>query len=297
MVYPDRYLVSKKIKENGFNNILDGFLGDVMLGGSYYRSDRGFSVNVRLARYATVFKDLAVSKIGLESISTALAKDISVVRDLREKFPFLSSEFAHEIEKHRPYLLEDIERECERVVPENDSLGLLYRNFLLHNRGLHAIAQQGVMCRSHLRPLYPFTNDRDLFNFCLRLTPESTAYRKSYVRLFKTQFPEYAKITYGDSMIALKYRPFVHGAYKLLARSEAAVFGVDNRKLKLSVSPNNWSWWLRNSERLRDKLTSDLTGSDIVDKRELDKFIVQIRNGEREGGGLFHLASIAKWMS
>lgn len=202
MVYPDRYLISKEIQADGYSNILDGFLGDVLLGGSCFRNDRDFSVFYRLARFATIFHDISLSKTGLDSISRTLVKDISGPRTIREKFPFLSEDFAREIDKYQSCLIEAVADECRRLIPENDSLGLLYRNFLTENRGLHAIAQQGVMCRSHVRPLYPFTNDRELFYSCLKLAPETTAYRRFHIRRFNEHFPEYAKITYDDSMIA-----------------------------------------------------------------------------------------------
>jgi len=298
MVYPDRYLISKKIRGDGYSNILDGFLGDVLLGGSYFRNDRDFSVIGRLARFATIFHDISISKTGLDSISRTLVKDISGPRTIGEKFPFLSEEFAREIDKYQSCLIEDVADECRRLIPENDSLGLLYRNFLTENRGLHAIAQQGVMCRSHVRPLYPFTNDRELFDTCLEFTPESTAYGRFYIRLFKEHFPDYAKIAYGDSMIALKHSPLTHGIYKLLAQSEAALFKQKKPFFKSSVSPNNWSLWLKNSDKLRDKLSADLSKSHIIDTNSLDAFITKIKVGERTGGGeLLHLASIAKWFS
>lgn len=298
MVYPDRYLIAKRIARSGHNNVVDGYLGDVLLGGTYFGCDRHFSQLSRLARLATLYVDQSVSRIGLDRIASTLLEDISEVDNLAASLGFLSGDFMRELQEGRSNLLEDIHRECQRLAPENDSLGILYRNFLMQNRSRHAIAQQGVMCRQFVHVLYPFTNDRAFLSACLRLRPSVLAYRRFYIQLFKQFFPEYARIPYGETMVELRRAPFIHGLHKLMSRFLSKASLPDYLGLSTAVSANNWSLWLRDSTLLREKLSSDLAKAGIVNEAKLQNYLSRVRDGGSVAGGkIFHVASIARWLS
>src|SRR5690606_32344976 len=50
MVFPDRYLIARQIKADGHRSVLDGFLGDVLIGGGYDRTGRFLGEAARLRR-------------------------------------------------------------------------------------------------------------------------------------------------------------------------------------------------------------------------------------------------------
>ena len=294
IAYADRHRISEKIKNDGYTTILDGFQGGVLLGGAYYYHDRSPSLIDMLFRFATVYKEKSVSKIGIPSIASAIQKHIAGQLSIRQKFPFLNDEFANELEKQPT--IGDIETECRRVCPVNDSVGTLFRNFFLDNRGLHAIAHQGVMCRDFVQPLFPYSNDKALYDLCLGLNPKKAAYRRVYYKMYAKYFPDYADIVYGDSMAPAKWPPLGHGVYKFAAKLERRLTGSRTSLFRSSISPNNWASWLRESETLRNILVRDLEGAGIVDSKKLQRYVEELASGTRSGkGDLFHLASIARW--
>ena len=296
IAYADRLLISKKIKDDGYSSVLDGFQGGVLLGGAYYYNDRYFSLISRIARFATIYKDQRISRIGYPAIASTLKNHICGQRLIHEKFPFLSESFAKEMAHRDTHILEDIETECRRLSPVNGSVGTLFRNFFLQNRGLHAITHQAVMCRAHVGVILPYTNDRQLYNLCLSLDPVAAAYRRMYYRMYADHFPEYADIVYGDSMVAARRSPLHHGVYKLLARTEQRLTRTKARIFKATIKPNNWASWFKESSLLREKLLTDLEGSSFVDNNRLKTFYGELEEGTRNGtGDLFHLASVIRW--
>lgn len=296
IAYADRLLISKKIRDDGYGSVLDGFQGGALLGGAYYYNDRYFSTVRRLARFATIYNDQRISAVGYPAIAWTLNKHICGRRTIREKFPYLSDGFATELENRDKLFVRHIEEECKRLSPINDSVGTLFRNFLMENRGLHAIAHQGVMCRAHVRAIFPYTNDRHLYDLCLTLDPAAVAYRRMYYRMYATHFPAYADIVYGDSMVAARRSPLIHGAYKLLARIEQRLTRTSTHLFRVTIKPNNWAAWFRESSLLRQKLLSDLEDSSLIDSKRLKTFFRSLEDGSRGGtGDLFHLASVVRW--
>jgi hypothetical protein len=130
LVYPDRYLIAERMHEDGFTQVLDGFAGGPLLAGQFYTSDRYFSFRSRIARFFTTLIDEPVSRIGLEEIARALLEDISELTDLRRLSGYIAPDFLEVMDRERENLLQDIYREVERLRPDNDSVALLYRNFI-----------------------------------------------------------------------------------------------------------------------------------------------------------------------
>lgn len=299
MVYPDRYLISKKISDLGFDNVFDGFLGDVLLGGTYYSCDRGFGVIPRVTRLATLFVDQSVRDIGIERISRRLYDDISEVRDLDVAFDFIDTDFSQHIRSQRDRLLEDIKDECSDLSRNTDSLAILYRRFLMKNRARQAVSHQGVMCRQSIGVLYPFTNDNDVLDACLGLSPETTAYRRYYIDLFKSNFKSYADIPYGGSLIPLRSSAWLHNYHKLLfkmAKSNPQMLAFVGRTTP--ISPDNWSSWLRDSPRMREKLQDNMIRAGVAKPARIADYMRRVGNGSISANGkLLHIATVARWLS
>ena len=298
MVYPDRYLIAMHMAQSGFRSVTDGRLGGVLLGGEYYKGDRQHGSLSRLGRLATYFVDQSVSRLGMDKVATGIFDQISEVRSLSSALPFLSQAFVGEMEARRMQLLEDIRDECQILEPENDSLAILYRRFLMQNRGRKAISQQGVMCRQFLQVLYPLSNDWELLDACQALEPRRTAYRRYYIRLFRHEYPTYAALPYGSSLTPVSKSPWIHDYHKLLAKVAAKNRMVKRFSPLVPVSQNNWSTWMRDSPLLREKLTHYLCQSGIAEPDKLKKYLLGISRGDVSATGkLFHVAAIAQWMT
>lgn len=299
MVYPDRYLISKRIAASGFDSVFDGFLGDVLLGGTYYASDRGFGTIPRVARLATVFVDQSIRDVGIDKISRRLYSDISEVQDLNSAFDFIDADFSNHIRSQRDLLLQDIESECSDVSKDTDSVAILYRRFLMKNRARQAVSHQGVMCRQSIGVFYPFTNDNQLLDACLSLSPQTTAYRRYYIDLFRRQFSGYADIPYGGSMIPLRSNVWLHNYHKLafkIAKSHPQVLAFTGRKAP--VSPDNWSSWLRDSSSMREKIYETLVEAGVANPIRLANYMRNVGEGNISANGkLLHIATVAKWLA
>lgn len=298
LVYPDRYLAARAIRAQGFHSVLDGFLGDVFLGGTYYSSDRHFSWLSRCGRYATLFKDQKISHVGLERITEALLHEISEVKEDGPLAQYLSDESVAKLRAEWPNIREDAYQVLKSLLPAGDSMAILFRNFKVANRSLHAITQQGVMSRQFLQVYYPFTNDFPVLDYLLTLRPHVTAYRKFYFDLFRRRFQPYAEVEYGASLLPLKRSALAHKWSSIALSSHVPLPFVTGRAKGNSLNWYNWPLWLKNSRPLRDKVASWLDDSGLGEKDRVCSSMGQLATGAMRGSGkVFHLAAIGKWAS
>jgi len=199
------------------------------------------------------------------------------------------------LKKAKIDILEDIYHELLRLRPKNDSLSILYRNFLMANRLIHAIVQQGVMCRQFVNVAYPFTNDFDFLQLILKARPEIVADRHFYIKLYRRHYPRYAAIPWGISQLPLKRSPFSHKLSEKMIKNGLFVPGLTGNFGGRSLSENNWQRWLYESASLREEL---IRGFDIggIASANIKHTMMMIENGEKRGNGkLMHLSAIGRW--
>jgi hypothetical protein len=286
---------AKKMAADGFQTALDGFLGDVLLGGTYYTSDKYFSAKSKYLRYFTQFVDQTVSRVGMDVIVEALYQEILELWDNHDLEKYLIDDFIAMIDREKGNILQDIYEELNRLRPDNDSCAILFRNFKLLNRGFHAIVQQGVMSRQHIQVFYPFTNDFNLLEQLLKIRPTVTAYRKHYIRLFRKNFKHYADIPISSSMLPIRKAPFFHKLSEILMKKNASFPMLTGKKVGVNYNYNLWHSWLRESALLRDKAAGILCENGIG-TNHIQETLENIRNNSEIGSGkLFHLAGIARW--
>jgi asparagine synthetase B (glutamine-hydrolysing) len=298
LVYPDRFLSARSIRGQGSDRVLDGFLGDVFLGGSFYSSDRFFSLLSRCGRYLTLFKDQKVSAIGLDRIAEVLVDEISEVRDEASLAKYLTDDAVARLKAEQPTIAQDIYQELKSLSPADDSLAILFRNFKVANRCLHAIAQQGVMSRQFLQVYYPFTNDVPFLDYLLTLRPHVTAYRKLYLNLFRRRYRAYAEALYGGSLLPLRRSALAHKWSAISMSSKVSLPLITGKLPGHSLNWNNWQLWLRESRPLRDKVSQWLCDTGIGEKERVAATMSQVASGDTQGSGkVFHLAAIGKWLS
>lgn len=298
IVWPDRYFAGRQMQSDGYTGVPDGYCGGFMIHMTGYGCDRYFSLLSRISRFLTVLVDQKVSSIGLDQITEALYKDILQVHDEHTLREFISSDFVAELREQKPNILQDIHSEISRLVPANDSLAILWRNFMTANRGAHAIAQQGVMCRSFVNVYYPFSGDLDYLCLQMRVKPEIAAYDRHFINIYRRRFPKYADLLYGDSLLPLRSSPLRHKLSSMIISKGWSIPFVTGNARGRERDANSWGAWLRQSPRLRETAAGFLREGGILDEKNSAAAFEAIASGTRKGSGkLFHLASIGKWIS
>lgn len=294
MVYPDRFAIAKQICNDGYNAILDGFLGGA-LAGFYYTFDQHLFPS-NFLRLFLIFKDQKISKIGLEELTNVLFNEISI-KDKNVVYDYFNYEVASKLESKIEDIKHDIYEELKIHEPQNDSVAILYRNFKIANRAIHAISMQGVMSRQFVQVYLPFSGDLHYNDLILNLDPEDVAYKKFYISLFKKHFPSYAELLYGQSKLPLKRSLLAHKWSSRLKKKGINIPYLTGNDFGLNQSPNNWDSWLKESPALRNKAINYFNADGIGNHEQVNKIIGGIADGSKQGSGkIFHLAGIANWL-
>ena len=177
-------------------------------------------------------------------------------------------------------------------------MAMLWRNFLLATRAVHYTNQQGVVCKKFINVYYPFTNDRDFARIAMTIHPEDSMYRRYYIHLYRRCHPRFAGIPYGDTLIPIRRPAINHKLSKILISKNLSIPKLTGSPQGRVRDPNGWSIWLEESGKLRDYVQSCLASAGLLDKTRADAYFKGIASGKVRGGGkLFHLASMAKWMT
>ncbi len=298
IVFPDRLLAARRIRDDGLSGVLDGYLGGIFQGGSYLECDRYFSSVTKMARFLTVYVDQKVSNIGKERIADAILDSILEIRDDDVLHEYLRKDFVARLRAELPNILDDIRFEVDRFTPANDSLGALWNTLVLANRGVHAIAQQMAIMRSFLDIYCPFSGDVEYHRMQWKIPPGRSAYRRIYIEMYRRRFPDFGKIPYGASLLPLTRSPLSHKWSNILMSKGVSIpFLTGNPKGK-ERDANSWNKWLRHSSSMRDAALGFLREGGILDEANGKRTFEAIRLGSKRGGGkVFHLAGISKWMA
>lgn len=298
IMWPDRRFVAGKIASENLSGVLDGLCGDVILGGSYYGHDKYFGWGKTAKRLFARPFDLGYSGISMDRIAEAMYDDILQVKDFGYLNGFLDGDFVLSLQRERGNILQDIRDSIQATRPGENSLALLWRNFLIANRASHYTVLQGVMCRRYLNVYYPFTNDREFARTAMNIHPKDSMYRRYYIRLYRRCHPRYAEIPYCDSLLPIRRPVLNHKLSSILLSKDLWIPHLTGSPHGRVRDPNGWAIWLRESGRLREYVRSCLSSAGLSDKTREDVYFRDIESGKTEGGGkLFHLASIAKWMT
>jgi len=297
IMWPDRNFAARKMAEDGVSGVLDGLAGDALLGGSLYSHDHHFGLHNQIFRLLCHLKDQPYSQISFDEITEELYQHftqvpISYFRNVA------NDDFIDLICKEKQNILADIRQQLEFVKPANDSLALLWRNLIFANRVPHMTVQQGEMCRRYVDIYYPFTNDRSFLKLALSIPPEAAAYRRLYIKLYRKRYPQYAKIPYGGTLIPIRRHVLNHKLSAILVSMNITIPVLTGSAKGKQRDPNGWGIWLAESRMLRDYVIENLRQGGIIDEKRAADHMDKIALGQVMGAGkLFHLTSIAKWIS
>jgi asparagine synthetase B (glutamine-hydrolysing) len=298
IMWPDRRFAAEKIASNGHAGVLDGLCGDVMLGGSYYGHDKYFGSRINVKRLFDRPNDVKYSDIAMDRIAEAIFNGILQVNDPGYFKDMLNDETIKSILDEKDNILQDIYNCIQTSKPLEDSMAMLWRNFLLATRAAHYTNQQGVVCKIFINVYYPFTNDREFARTAMSIHPEDSMYRRYYIRLYRRCYPRFADIPYGDSLIPIRRSVLNHKLSKFLISKNLSIPYLTGTHHGRVRDPNGWAIWLEESSKLREYVRSSLASAGLLDKSRAAIYFRDIASGRIKGGGkLFHLASIAKWMT
>lgn len=298
IVFPDRYFAARQMLTDGYHGALDGFLGGVLVGHGYYFCDHHFSFLARLARYGTIFVDQSVARIGLDRIAAALFGDIQEVSDPEKLRAYLSDDVTDTLFRERSGILQDIHDELTRLRLPSDSLAILWRNFFMANRSAHAIVQQAVLCRASVQVYCPFSADQQFHRLQMRIRPRDAAFHRYYREMYRRQWPRYADLIYGESLMPLRVAPIRHRLSHLLVSEGRHMPLLSGNAAGRERDANSWGAWFHQSDALRQASLQYLRDAGVIDEARAGATMRQVAAGNRKGNGkLLHLASVAQWMT
>jgi hypothetical protein len=289
--FPNRYLAARRVHDDGFDTVLDGYMGDVLLGGSYFGKGPTTSRLARYARHLNRLLDEPSRRVGLDRIAESLFDEL--VDGSADGWLARNGDagFARAIAAERPRILEDIGAALRGMATPDGSTALLVRNFNMRGKALSYSIFQAVGSRRFVRVGLPLMCDRALVEATLRLPPDEVAFRKMYIRLFRRHFPAYAKVRYTASLQPLERPALLHhwvesfgpGRIRLTPTTRALALGY-----------NEWRTWLHESERLRARAVVLLARLGVAGSERLTATFARIEKGQEAGSGdLFNLAALA----
>ncbi len=298
IVFPDRFLGARRIRQDGHSGVLDGYLGGVFNGAGYLDCDRYFSLLSRLGRYLTVYIDQKVSGIGKGRIAEAILDSILEVRDDDVLRGYLNGDFVARLRAEWPEILHDLHLQVDRFTPPNDSLAALWTDLITGNRSAHAIVQQMVIVRSFVDVYCPYSGDVELLRMLRRIPPGKAGHDRFYYRMYRKGFPDYARIVEDKSLIPITRPTLQHKTSTfLMSKGISIPFLTGNKKGRV-VDANSWGRWLRQSPSMRDTAMGFLREGGILDEESGRRAFDAIGNGEKQGSGkIFHMAGISRWLA
>jgi Asparagine synthase/Glutamine amidotransferase domain len=289
--FPNRYLAARRVLQDGFDTVLDGYMGDVLLGGSFYGKGPVTSRLARYARYVNRLVDEPTRRIGLDRLAEWIFADMLDPGALAWLERNGDPDFARALAAERPRILEDISTELRRMASPDGSTALLFRNFTIVHKALHNSIFQTVASRRFVRVGVPLMNDGPFLEATLRLPPDEVAFRKLYIRLFRRHFPAYADAPYAASLLPLRRSPLLHHWVRSLGSRRNRLIP---HARALAVGFDEWRTWLAQSEGLRERAVVLLARLGVASAERLRAAVERIGDGRESGSGdLLHLGGLA----
>ncbi|HEU5192044.1 MAG TPA: asparagine synthase-related protein [Methylomirabilota bacterium] len=294
--FPSRYLAARRIGQDGLDTALDGYAGDVLLGGSFYDVGRFLSRPERWMQLANRLGDRRVREVGFEALVEELYESL-VDRGAADWLArHADGDVVRLLTAQRPTILQDIWTVLREMAPPDGSVAVAVRDFKLMQKALHSTINQGVLCRRFVRVAYPLFCDNALLRATWTIAPRYTAFRQLYVRLFRKHFPAYAAIPYAESLLPLRRSPLAHRWAKSF-RSYGIRFPLKTRAV-IEERYDEWNAWLRESAALRGRAIGLLADLGLSGPAKLQAAIEPIGSGEAKGSGdLFHVGAVAQLVS
>ena len=293
-IFPNRYLASRRVREDGFDSVVDGCLGDALLGGSYYKHQGYLSRAGRHLERLVWFKDHSVRRVGLDAlVETALRVMLDAsTSDWAART--LGLEVSRQLAAATDDMRHDVWTDMLRLAGGEDSAAIVLRNYTILNRNWHGIAQQAVMSRRFLRVYYPIPCDVALLQALLSIPPRETAFRRLQTRLLRTRYPKYAALPYAGSLLPVQRSFRLHyWAPALRQRLGSRVPII--RPVLPNASPryDEWEAWLGESPELRAQASRFLIEAGLADAPRVEKHLAAIADGRERGtGDLVNMAAV-----
>lgn len=293
-IYPNRYLASCRVREDGFDSVVDGCLGDALFGGSYYKHQGYLSRTGRHLQRLAWFKDHSVRRVGLDALVEAALRAMLDAGAQDWAARALGPEVSRRLAAATDEVRHDAWTDIRRLAGGEDSAAIVLRNYTILNRNWHGIAQQAAMSRRFLRVYFPIPCDVPLLQALLRLPPGETAFRRLEIRLLRTRHPRYAALPYAGSLLPLRRSFRLHFWAPALRQRLGSRVPIIRPALP-NVSPryDEWGAWLGESPELRAQAGRFLIEAGLADPACLENLLAAIADGRERGtGDLVNMAAV-----
>jgi len=204
--------LGKRIRKNNEDIILDGYLGDVLFGGTYFKSNK--NILNKIIDNVTEYK-----QIPMQNENKIIEKIYNNHVSIQEEFLAnnLSESFFKKIRnKSKSTLQKEINNEKFEFnhikYVEN-----FYDIFKINNsRGRRFIKVGGIVLNNFVETIYPFF-DYEVFDVYLKIKPNLRYNHKIYYSLYKEHFKEFSNIPSTVSKLSAKTPIFFHFIYKQIS--------------------------------------------------------------------------------
>lgn len=294
MVFPDRYIIGRRMRADGHRSVLDGFLGDVLIGNGYERAADYLGRLSKVGRRLGIWTDGKASRIGLDRMAEWLY-DYMTEPSFPEITAYLAEEFVADVRATRTEVLHDLRAELARWQHPSDSLEVTLHTFALNNRSAHSTLQQAVLSRESVRVLTPFCSDRPLAAHLMSLHPRTKLARRLYRAAYVQRKPRYAAVPWGHSLLPIARPLLQHQVSASVIGRGMQLPGVTGNARGRPRDPNGWAAWLRTGNALRESAAQDFERAGIT---RGSQYFQDLAEGRARGSGkLFHAASMARWIA
>jgi Asparagine synthase/Glutamine amidotransferase domain len=293
-VFPNRYIAARRVRDDGFHNVVDGYMGDAVLGGRYYKFQRYLSRTAGYLERGDVFVDWPVARVGLDAITRAVLVE-GIDPDAggwaaRYLHPDIAARLAVEGDSVR----HEVWREVRLHASAHESAALVLRDLRLNNRNRHGLASQGGIASRFARVYYPFVCDVPLLEALFRVRPRDAAFRRLQLRLFRRRYPSYAALPFAASRLPLRRSSRFHRWAAFLQGLGLSVGTALPELAGAGGVYDEWDEWLRESAALRALAVDLLVKLGFAEPAQIRVKMNEIASGQERGAGeLLHLAGLA----
>jgi len=197
--------VGKKIRHNNEEIVFDGYLGDVLFGGTYF-TKRKKNIRDTLANILFGYNEF-VMKDDSKKIENILYKSHESLSDNTLQ-KILSSELYEKIKtRARKGLITEIEEAKKEIGNIKYTENFIDYFLINYSRGRRYIKLGGILLNNFIETVCPFF-DYEVFDTYLKIRPKYRAFHRIYFMLYSKKLDEYARIPSTVTKVSPK-TPFI----------------------------------------------------------------------------------------
>jgi len=272
-------LLTPYLAQDGVSMLFDGIIGDITIGGVFYRQDvsMGDRFYSALGLRHQALKPLSM---GRDETAEFLFKTICVGD---EDFPTLQPSAKEALAACKDSILHDIATEVASLQKDKgESVGLVTSKFKLANRTRRYVSLGGTTNRIEVQTLYPFL-DADLFAYARTIPEKDRPFRRVYFRVYSEALPQIRSIPSVMTLIPFVLPRQLHlpgrVVRSLLEKGMRRLMKATKGKIRFNgMDAIQWNLWLALNPKFRSGITDFLRGNPVVDPDALQRVLSSVAN-------------------